>query len=77
MDVYNLERTEVILEMLQLAAYNPEIDQKKGEVKMMRCLSLCRRNKGIEESRKRKQVRRGEKSDEEVIKELVPKRFWR
>jgi len=32
MDIYNLEKTEVILGMLWLAAYNPEIDWEKGEV---------------------------------------------
>ena len=30
-DVYNLGKTEVILDMLWLAAYNPEIDWKKEE----------------------------------------------
>ena len=54
MDVCNLERTKVILGMPWLVVHNPEIDQEKGEVKMTRCLPLCRRNKGIEESRKRK-----------------------
>ena len=32
MDIYNLEKTEVILGMLWLAAYNSEIDWEKGEV---------------------------------------------
>jgi len=58
-------------------AHNPEIDWKKREIKMIRCSPLCGRNKEIEESRKRKQVRKGKKSDKKVVKELVPKRFWR
>jgi len=37
MDVCNLEKTEVILEMPWLAAHNPEIDWEKGEVKMTKC----------------------------------------
>ena len=45
MDVYNLRKTEMILDMLQLAAYNPEIDQKKGEVKMTWCLLIYRKRK--------------------------------
>ena len=32
MDIYNLGKTEVILGMLWLAAYNPKIDWEKGEV---------------------------------------------
>jgi len=44
-DVYNLGKTEVILDMLWLAVYNPEIDWEKEEVKMMRCPSICRRKK--------------------------------
>jgi len=44
-DVYNLEKTEVILGMPWLAAHNPEIDWEKGEVKMMRCPPIYRRKK--------------------------------
>jgi len=77
MDIYNLERTKVILEMPWLVVHNPEIDWEKREVKMMRCPSLCGRNKRIEKSRKRKQVKRGEKLNKKVVKELVSKRFWR
>jgi len=43
----------------------------------MRCLPLCGRNQEIGKSKGKKQVRRGEKPDEEVVRELVPKRFWR
>ena len=59
MDVCNLEKTELILGMLWLAAHNPEIDWEKGEVK-------------------EKKVRKTEKDeDEEVLKKLVPRRFWK
>jgi len=34
MDICNLGKTKVILEMPLLAAYNPEIDWEKGKVKM-------------------------------------------
>jgi len=40
-DVCNLGKTEVILGMLWLAAYNPEINWETEEVKMTRYLSLC------------------------------------
>ena len=74
-DVYNLGKTELILEMLWLAAYNPEIDWEKGEVKMMHCPSICGRRK---QEGKEKKVRKTEKDeDEKVLRKLVPKRFWK
>jgi len=75
MDVCNLERMEVILGILWLAAHNPEIDWEKREVKMTRCPLLCRRNQEIGKSKGKKQVKRKEKLNEEVVRELVPKRF--
>ena len=51
LDVCDLERTEVILGMPWLAAHNPEINWKTGEVKITRCPPLCGRNK--EKKRKR------------------------
>ena len=55
MDVCDLGKTKVILEMSWLQAHNPEINWETGEVKMTRCPSLCSRTKprGIE---KRKRV---------------------
>jgi len=41
MDVCNLGRMEVILGMPWLQTHNSEIDWEKGEVKMIRCLSIC------------------------------------
>ena len=35
MDIYNLGKTKVILEIPWLVAYNPKIDQEKEEVKIM------------------------------------------
>jgi len=54
MDVCELEKTNVILGMPWLAAHNPEIDWKKGEVRMTRCPPLCGkavRIKGTKETR--------------------------
>jgi len=45
LDVCDLERTEVILGMPWLAAHNPEINWKTGEVKMTRCPTLCGKNR--------------------------------
>ena len=71
-DIYNLEKTEVILDMLWLAVHNPEIDWEKKEVKIMRCLLICEKKKQEE---KGKEVRKTE--GKKKVEELVPKRFWK
>jgi len=75
MDVCNLGKTELILGMPWLVAHNPEINWKKGEVKMIHCPPICgKRKQGGEE----KKVRKVEKNeDEEVVKRLVPQKFWK
>ena len=75
MNICDLERTEVILGMPWLAVHNPEIDWEKREVKMTRCLPLYGRNQEIGKSKVKKQVKREEKPDEEIVRELVLKRF--
>ena len=75
MDVCNLGKTKLILEMPWLAAHNPEIDWEKGEVKMTCCPPICGRRK---QEVKEKEVRKTERDeDEEVLKRLVPRRFWK
>ena len=44
-DVYNLGKTEVILGIPWLAAYNPEIDWEKREVKITNCPPIYRKKK--------------------------------
>jgi len=75
MDVYNLGKTEVILGMLWLAAHNPEIDWEKGEVKMTHCLPIYGRKKQEEKEKEVKKVERDK--DEETLKKLVSRRFWK
>ena len=75
MDVCNLGKTEVILGMPWLAAHNPEIDWEKGEVKMTRCPPICGKKKPEEKKREVKKVEKDE--DEETLRKLVPKRFWK
>ena len=58
MDVYDLGKTDVILGMLWLQAYNPEINWETGKVKMMRCPPLCGRNTRLKKKRVRKKVKR-------------------
>ena len=52
MDIYDLERIDVILGIPQLQAYNPEINWKIGEVKMTRCPPLYGRNIKSKEEKK-------------------------
>ena len=75
MDIYNLGKTELILGIPWLVAHNPEIDWEKGEVKMMHCPPICRKRK---QEGKEKKVRKTEKDkDKEVLRKLVPRRFWK
>jgi len=62
MDIYDLGKTEVILGMPWLAAHNPEINWETGEVKMMRCPSLCG-----ERSQKKERAKRIATEEEEKI----------
>jgi len=75
MDMCNLGKTEVILGMPWLVAYNPEIDWEKGEIKMTRCPPICRKEKQKNKKRKVKKIEKNE--NEETLKNLVPKRFWK
>jgi len=75
MDVCNLGKMEMILGMPWLTAHNPEIDWEKGEVKITRCPPICGKKKQEE---KEKEIKKVEKDkDEETVKKLVPKRFWK
>ena len=75
MDVCNLGKTEVILEMLWLAAHNPEIDWKKEKVEMIYYLPICGKRKQEEKKKEVKKVEKDE--DKETLRRLVPKRFWK
>ena len=70
-DVCKLGRTKVILGMPWLAAHNPEIDWEKGEVRMTRCPPWCTCNK------KRKEEKWKIRAVEQMVEELVPRRFWK
>jgi len=75
MDVCNLGKTELILEMPWLAAYNPEIDWEKGEVKMMYCPPICGKRKQEDKEKKVRKIEKNE--DKKVLRELVSRRFWK
>ena len=67
-NVYNLEKIEVILDIPWLAIHNPEIDWKKGEVKIMRCLSICRKKNSQKNGRREDSRGTGTKKVLEVKK---------
>jgi len=75
MDVCNLGKTEVILGISWLAAHNLEIDWEKGEVKMTWCPLICGKRKQEVKEKVVKKTRKNE--DKEVLRELVPKKFWK
>jgi len=74
-DVCSLGKTEVILGIPWLAAHNPKIDWEKGEVKITRCPPICRKKKQEEKKKKVKKIEKDK--DEETLRKLVPKRFWK
>ena len=67
MDVCNLGKTNIILGMPWLQAYNPEINWETGKVKITRCPPLCGRNTRLKEKRVRKKVKRVTTLKEEKI----------
>jgi len=75
MNMCNLGKMEMILGMLWLAVYNPEIDWEKGKVEMTCYLPICGKKKQEE---KKKEVKKVEKNEnKETLRRLVPKRFWK
>jgi len=67
MDVCNLGKTDMILGMPWLQAYNLEINWETGEVKITRCPPLCERNTKLEKGQKVKKEKRVVTLEEEKI----------
>jgi len=67
MDMCNLGKIDVILEMPWLQAHNPEINWKMGKVKMMRCPLLCGRSTKLKEEKRIKKGKRVATLEEEKI----------
>ena len=80
MNVCNLGKMEVILEMPWLQVHNPEINWEIGEVKMMRCPPLYERNlavkKNIEWRKKiKKRIRNVEKANRDEWEWTIEEKF--
>ena len=73
MNIYNLGKTKIILDIPQLATHNPEINWEKGEMKMTQCPPICGKRK--QKTQKKRQVRKIK--EEKTVEELVPRRFWK
>ena len=67
MDICNLGRTDTILGMLWLQAYNPEINWETEEVKITRCPPLYGRNTKLKKGQKVKKGKRVVILEEERI----------
>ena len=79
-DMCNLGKTDIILDMLQLQVYNLEINQETKEIRITRCLPICERSltvKGDIEKRKKieKRVKVVEKVDKDKWKMLMEEKF--
>ena len=78
-DVYDLTKANIILEMSQLQVYNPEINWQTEEVKMMRCPLICRRNKKEKENKKiKKEKRIATLEEKKIVRQTVDdKKNWK
>ena len=79
MDVCDLEKANIILEMLQLQVHNPDINWETEEVKMMRCPLICGRNKKEKENKKiKKEKRIATLEEKKIVRQTVDdKKNWK
>ena len=70
-DVYDLEKTEIILGMPWLATHNPEINQKTKEVKMTRYPPLCGRVKIKEKDKKKREKKVVTLEEEKIVRQAI------
>ena len=78
-DVYDLTKANIILEMSQLQVYNPEINWETEEVKMMRCPLICGRNKKEKKNKKiKKEKRIATLEEKKIVRQTVDdKKNWK
>ena len=79
-NICDLKRTDIILDMLWLQVYNPKINWKTGEVKMTKCPPICERKIAVKENIEKKKkverrVRAIEKLDRDKWKMLMEEKF--
>ena len=78
-DVYDLTKANIILEMSQLQVYNPEINWETEEVKMIRCPLICGRNKKEKKNKKiKKEKRIATLEEKKIVRQTVDdKKNWK
>jgi len=78
-DIYSLERTEVILGMLWLQVHNLEINWETGEVKITKYPLLCKKSNKKKENKKTKREKRvATLKEEKLVRWTVDnKKDWR
>lgn len=68
-NMYNTKKYDIILDMLWLGIHNSEIDWNTKEVKMKRCLLICRQKcKNINKEKKEKKPKEKKKEIAKVRK---------
>ena len=67
-NVIEEQKQNIILEILQLTCYNPEIDWRTEEVKMMRCSEECKKQQRLKQEKAGQQKQKEEEDKEEVGK---------
>ena len=67
-DICNLGKTEIILEMPWLAVYNPKINWETGEVKITKCPPLYGGVKSKEEEKKKRGKRVATLEKEKIVR---------
>ena len=78
-DICDLGRTDIILGILQLQVHNPEIHWETGEVKIIRCSLLYRRNTKLEKEQKvKKEKRIVMLKEKKIVRQAIDdKKDWR
>ena len=64
-DVIREQKWSIILGISWLAYHNPEIDQRIGEVKMMRCLEKCGKQWRLKQGKLEQQKQKDEEKKQE------------
>jgi len=90
MDMCDLGRTKMILDMPWLAAHNPEINWKTGEIKMLRCPPWCKRKMTVKQRETREENRKNlrwimedrereeeVREDRQKVEDMIPRQLYK
>ena len=90
MDICDLGRTKMILDMSWLATHNPEINWKTGEIKMLRCPPWCKRKMTVKQRETREENRKNlrwimedrereeeVREDRQKVEDMIPRQLYK